>query len=681
MRNDYLLDKDFLKEVDTYYQREVYAKLISLDFDENPIAEIMGNVSQGTININGDSAVRRTCNLTLVAGSVQVNEVDWALRTKFKLYVGLKNYIDTEKYDDILWFNQGIYIITSFSSQINQQGYTITIQGKDKMCLLNGDISGNLFAAHDFGKEYMLRNDGTTDITEIPIHKIIREAVHVYALEPYSNIMINDLEGCSVELLDYKGKGTDLYIIETIADEETGTPTTNMYFGRSRIAQYIENNIGEKAYDGYTFNFEGRPWTLIKKVTSGDTVGYRLTELTYPGDLIAAVGETLTSVLDKIVELLGEFEYYYDVNGTFIFQRKKINYNIPWTNVVMNEDQTYYENAATTSASVYNFNQGFLVESFQNKPAINNIKNDFAIWGMMQGINSEIPIHLRYAIDEKPKMYYSLSKKTLFKSTEEGGVYDWRELIYQMAYDNNIYHGEMEDQRLLEIEQSVELTEDEKEYLLTWNTGYDAYYADMLGFWRMLYNPEDGTWTDNNFWSSDYFIYDNDKKQLEFKEPKALPFWIDFIDTTTELGKYSVSNIGRRTKVVNDSDVKAIFFRETPNILFVDPQVSYIDDNSSFLSYIRFNIPPSLENYFVISSQGKSAKETLDNLVYQHTYYQESITMSVVPIYYLEPNTRISIEDEASGISGEYLIKSLSISLAHDGMTSITATRAAERIL
>lgn len=115
MNNEYLLDKEFLKKVDSYYQREVYAKVISLDFNENPVAEITGNVTQGTINVNGDSAVRRTCNLTLVTSSVQVNEIDWSLRTKFRLYIGLKNFIDP-KYDDILWFKQGTFVITSFNS-------------------------------------------------------------------------------------------------------------------------------------------------------------------------------------------------------------------------------------------------------------------------------------------------------------------------------------------------------------------------------------------------------------------------------------------------------------------------------------------------------------------------------------------------------------------------------------
>jgi hypothetical protein len=43
-----------------------------------------------------------------------------------------------------------------------------------------------------------------------------------------------------------------------------------------------------------------------------------------------------------------------------------------------------------------------------------------------------------------------------------------------------------------------------------------------------------------------------------------LNFWIDFLDTQGELIQYSVKNIGNRPKAINDSDVKAIYFRETP---------------------------------------------------------------------------------------------------------------------
>ena len=51
----------------------------------------------------------------------------------------------------------------------------------------------------------------------------------------------------------------------------------------------------------------------VIKAEYGDSVGYRVTDLVYAGDLIAQVGNNVASaVLDKIVSMLGDYEYFYD---------------------------------------------------------------------------------------------------------------------------------------------------------------------------------------------------------------------------------------------------------------------------------------------------------------------------------------------------------------------------------
>ena len=62
-----LLDKDFLKELDNYNSREIYARITALTVNELPIESIEGRVTGGSINIDGASVVRRTCSLSLVA--------------------------------------------------------------------------------------------------------------------------------------------------------------------------------------------------------------------------------------------------------------------------------------------------------------------------------------------------------------------------------------------------------------------------------------------------------------------------------------------------------------------------------------------------------------------------------------------------------------------------------------
>jgi hypothetical protein len=68
-----------------------------------PLESIEGRVTAGSINVDGASAVRRTCSLTMVATNVNINDFYWGLNTKFKLEIGLLNKINS-KYPNIIWF-------------------------------------------------------------------------------------------------------------------------------------------------------------------------------------------------------------------------------------------------------------------------------------------------------------------------------------------------------------------------------------------------------------------------------------------------------------------------------------------------------------------------------------------------------------------------------------------------
>ena len=65
--------------------------------------------------------------------------------------------------------------------------------------------------------------------------------------------------------------------------------------------------------------------------------------------------------------------------------------------------------------------------------------------------------------------------------------------------------------------------------------------------------------------------------------------------------------------------------------------------------------------------------------MYEYTNYNEGITIQSIPIFYLEPNTRITVNDLESDIYGDYIISTISIPLAINGNMSISATRALER--
>jgi len=58
----------------------------------------------------------------------------------------------------------------------------------------------------------------------------------------------------------------------------------------------------------------------------------------------------------------------------------------------------------------------------------------------------------------------------------------------------------------------------------------------------------------------------------------------------------------------------------------------------------------------------------------------ETISITTLPIYYLEPNTRITVEDDPAGIYGDYIIQSISLPLDISSTMNINAYKAQEKI-
>ena len=148
----YLTDASFLKEIDLRKTKEQYVRITILTFAEKPIADIEGNVTAGSINIDGSSSMRRTCNITFVPTQDQI--IDYkdinnllSINKKVKVEIGITN--TTKKYptEPVIWFPQGIYVICGMSISKSTNGFSISLQLKDKMCLLNGDVSGIIPAA------------------------------------------------------------------------------------------------------------------------------------------------------------------------------------------------------------------------------------------------------------------------------------------------------------------------------------------------------------------------------------------------------------------------------------------------------------------------------------------------------------------------------------------------------
>ena len=145
----YLEDKNFLKKLDNVTNKFYWIKIEVLDSDELPIRSIEGRVQPGsTINIDGSSSVRRTCNIVFVAENEEndLTNVDnlLSIKRKIRIYEGIRNDVNPAAYGKIIWFKLGIFVITQPTISHDASGCMISLSCKDKMCLLNGECAGGL---------------------------------------------------------------------------------------------------------------------------------------------------------------------------------------------------------------------------------------------------------------------------------------------------------------------------------------------------------------------------------------------------------------------------------------------------------------------------------------------------------------------------------------------------------
>lgn len=724
-------DADFLASLDRQSNKTIYVKLISLTYDEQPIEAIEGRATSGSVNIDGNSAVRRTCQISLVTDTLNISDYYWTLKTKFKVQIGVENTVTASP--KIVWFDQGVYVISSFSTAYSSNSYTVNISGKDKMCMLNGEVGGTFNSSVVFDSYDQIDKNGNKKVIKNPLKQIIREMIYHYGKEPIHNIIINDLDMTGLELLEYK-YDIPLYLIREVGQSSYSQASLQDKYGT--LGWYDESRIDGTFTNSDIYSEDGKNY-YIAKIDYGETAGYREIDLVYPSDLIANSGETITSVLDKIKNMLGDYEYFYDLDGRFIFQKKKTYVNTAWSPLVQNGgDQPYVDTFMASSPYSYNFSDSSLFTSFNNTPDLAKLRNDFTVWGQNK---NNLAIHMRYAIDVKPNYYKSITvtddevkfqndKYELNIKGQNSTVYwyndgteqpsgsfvecrDWREIIYQMQKDYYKYNF-LDDF-------SLKVAAANPNHYPSGATGYEQYYVDIQGFWRYLYNPEKkSNWEyssatlkdledaidklekqidenssnietlkaqlndlkDQREWLTTY--YDTDElfgwNKTVYEAPSNLLFWFDFLDTRQSvLADYSVSAIGIRSKVANDNNVKAIYYGDTPQVIFDD----FGDGlQTSQSGYKYFNLPKQWNSMFSRSTQGKSAKDAIDNLLYNHTCCIESVSLQSVPIYYLQPNTMIYISDIKAGIDGEYIINKITLPLSYNGTMSIQGTKAVQRL-
>ena len=676
----YLRDKNFLKTIDRISLKEEFAKITILNWQERPIEDIQGKVSSGTLNINGNSSLRRTCNLTILIDENNSNitsvKNSLSINKKIKLDIGVKNNTSQYSEYDIIWFPLGTYIISSVSiTNTNSQITSASLQLKDKMCLLNGECGGLLPASVTFSSYDTLDANGAYQTEQPTIYTIIKYVVNYFGGEQLPKILISDVDERVRKVMKWTGSNP-LYITQY-----TST-TSGVQYGATTDKEQVDEALAAGTIDSYT------------EYKSGQDVGYIYTDFIYPGELIGDAGNSVCDILDKIKSALGNYEYFYDLDGNFIFQEIKNYLNTSKSTTDLNNmEQNDYLIDITKGKSVYIFDDSFLISSYSNAPQYSMIKNDYIVWGMREDAmtGATYPIRYHLAIDKKPQtgntykvFFYDgpddgirRAKRPIQFSTRDGFPAQGAEDTFYLALDTNtVYKWDTEQNtyaRFATQTKDITTTDWRTELYLSgaqaegFSLDTNNYYTELNNEWPKMYDIENGEF---------YEEYE--------KDPASLDYFLDFIDSSAAIGELSISNIGKRSKIVVDEDINCIFERETPNLVMIDASqdsaiVTEQREEAQRKGQDYIQVTGAIYNLLATGGTQNSAFERVKELIYQYTSYNESITLQCLPIYYLDVNQRITVNDSKSNIYGDYMINSISIPLNISSMMTISATRALER--
>ena len=851
----YLSDPSFLMGFTKNKNTDLFIKIIILTMNEKPIKEIQGRVLSGSINVDGNSAVRRTGNLSIFIEENDASYMEigglFSLNKKIKIEVGLLNNSEYYQEYPILWFPQGTYAIINLSSSYGTSGTTVNLQIKDKMVYLNGECGGMLSASVVFD-EYEVLNPETGEyaIEKPVIPQIITELVNHFGGESLDKIIISDIDNRVKKVMKWtqnnylyyydrgkneNGQDDKLFTLIPFNENHSQLKKDLEKQLKEEIAEYEKIKTKQEENKEYT----EEEWLTIKKeheenkkilqeqidkeqarikagpnhietdqelaekiksykvYSYGDDVGYIYSDFYFPRELVGNAGDSVCTILDSIKNTLGNFEYFYDLDGNFRFQEIKNYLNTTQaTNALNSEDPTNYLVDRTKGKAAYVFNDSEIITSFSNSPQYANVKNDFVVWGMRESVDGKtLPIRYHLAIDSKPKVgntykfhffpdpeainledLQPIQKARLaievdsasnfpdvgtvgrvYYSEETGIGYYWdadkityltkeqvdskkyppaeevkvpdptvtpEEFLNQIpngTYDTSgekikenfdtltgdaateeIYKGE-------ELQTTINVDCKPKDGIEDFKYEYHSYYHETevkeitTTDWREeLYfsgintsrfgNDSNYYYTElENEWTK---LFDYDRKDEAgnnlsptwkdsvINNPSGLDYFLDFIDSNAKVSEFSISNIGRRTHIVSDDSINCIFEPEIPNYVLIEAD----GDNSDFIYECQYRNQPWISVDSTIwagLAQGgshNSAFNMIQDLLYQYTGYNESITLETLPMYFLEPNIRITARNEETGIYGDYMLSNFSVPLDVNGTMSLSCTRALERI-
>jgi hypothetical protein len=209
------------------------------------------------------------------------------------------------------------------------------------------------------------------------------------------------------------------------------------------------------------------------------------------------------------------------------------------------------------------------------------------------------------------------------------------------------------------------------------------WYTELKEYFPKIYQRN------ANFYGGDWLkAYDSSGNPIYsgMGDSAVWPYYFDMIDESTALGQYSINAIGMRTKAeVDEEDITMLYPPVRRNYCMLKPSETESTDLMDWLNakeqpYLILKDDDAFDSNFAYACYGKDAFTKIREMIYLHTSLNETVNISSMPIFYLEPNTRIIARDEETNTSGSYVILTINFPLTFDGQQQLSCIRVDDRL-
>ena len=538
-------DKDFIAL--NVKNKVIYCKAEILDTDYKTVMMIEGNILSGNYSIDSDSDTRRTCNITmcLVDNKLDLTE-ELYFNHYVRIYIGYYSYIT----DEILYYSLGIYAFDKNSFRYDISSNEVSFTLLDLCSLMDNNHYGT-----DYGAEVSV----------------------IYAVDPETGRRYSETDPDRVILKN---------IVNGLLDDFEANNTYNNNKCKVNLKNRRIDDIGRNNRDdtGYDYAWNELPYDLEFPTDSG-----------------------LLDKLKQIRDLYGVYEFFFDVNGNFIFQE------IPHTD----DDMIILSNDIIQD----------LVISENTDSNIYDVKNVIEVWGKTVDITKDY----RYVEAD-----------------------DYSDNTYDVTLENYHESGYSEDIKL-----ALKVTSE--------NTGNSTYIdINNLGN-KKIYDKTTGEpLSANKLKENTTYIFEY-SNSAGANDPSAIGVGGFYYLSSYQVHAVAIMTDGTMNDFYSDEKEKHQYFAQkynTDNIIFIVDKnckycIEYIGEIRKSLSGNNYT---NLETDVIAASY---AEAKLNQLCRRST----SLSLEMIIVPWLDVNQKIDYKPINSDEEKVYIVKSISGDLLSGTMT------------